>query len=194
MDRHEENLPRRKPFKTRLAASFLIWFASAALLGVGWFFTWILPARSGLELRGAELPEPAETRLAEGVIFDDGHYLSRRQEYYRPRAVFAVNGQEYRIEAVGGYAVERLPAFPQQGSRTEIVYLESDPGRAWFRWEYDRMRSEYASLSAGSVGDAIRRNYEAAATVAATALGLFLLTNLFVPIMRPFGALVKTRR
>jgi hypothetical protein len=56
------------------------------------------------------------------------------------------------------------------------------------------MRSDHASWSAGRAGDAVRANYKTAATIAAAALGLILVINLFVPILRPFGALIRIRR
>lgn len=185
---------RRRSLRIRLGASFLIWLAVALLLGVGWLFAWMLPSRGEFELRGADLPEPAETRSATGIVIDDGHYLSRRQAYYRPRARFSADGRDYEVEATGGYAPQALVSIPVRGSETEIVYHPSDPARAWFKWEYERMRSDHASWSAGRVGDAIRANYKTAASIAAAALGLVLLINLFVPVLRPFRAFVKTRR
>ncbi len=189
MEKMPEKDSPRKPISARAAVSALIWIGLVLTLSVGGLFVWILPGRSDRELIGDRLPPPAAVIRAEGEIVDDGRYVSARRTYFRPRARFAVDGREFEFESVNGYAEDLLPAYPQRGAAIAVVYRKSDPSEAWFAWEFDRLRTESAALSAGRFGDTVRKYYLAASTIIAAASGLFLLINVFFPILAIFANL-----
>jgi hypothetical protein len=164
----------------------VIWLIILLFVGSIGFFISILDGRSEIQMRGADLPPLSELTQTEGKIVSEGQYNQRRSSFYKPRTKFQVNGQTYEFRTVGSYSAEYFPWFPSQGRKVEVLYVTSDPARAWMKWEYELMLNDYSGLSSGLINEKIKAVYIYIALSILTLSGLFLIINLFFPLLGRF--------
>jgi len=177
-----EKIRDRKPFKTRLISSMIIWLIIAFIVGNIGFFAWMMPKRGEFELRGAKLPPLAELTLAEGNIINMGYYISRRTQFINPTIEFQSKGRSYQFRAVDAYQPHLFPF--QQNQKVEVLFVANEPEKAWLKWEYERLTENYQGFSVLLLGETIWAYYFYFASILLGLSGLILIINLFVPIFR----------
>lgn len=168
----------RRPFKTRLYTSIIVWLIIVFVtVSFGFIFGSKKERRS--ELPGAQLPIIGLNSTQGKITKVSYHSDSRRGTFVTPTLEFETGGHLYRTTTVRSYSVRELPF--SDGQHVEVAFLASEPAKAWLKWEYDELMAEYNSLSVrayDSIGPIY--NYLTAAIVLFSAL--FLTVNLFVPL------------
>jgi len=123
--------PARKPFRTRLIASFSVWLV-IVFLDVA--FGFVLNSRSERrsELLGAQLPTiglaSAKGRISV-ISFSGGE---RRGTFGTPVFEFEAGGRSYENRTLRSYWSADLPF--SSGQSVDIVFLERSPENSWLKW------------------------------------------------------------
>jgi hypothetical protein len=168
----------RKPFKTRLYASFFIWLIIVFLVAS---FGFIINSKTERrnELLGAQLPTTGLTLTVGKITKISYNNHPRRGTFVIPSVEFEQDGKIYQTTTARSYAMREFPYV--DGQSVEVVFVASEPGKAWLKWEYDDLMTEYNSFFVRAY-DAVGPiyNYLAAAIMFLTAL--FFTVNLFVPL------------
>ena len=129
---------------------------------------------------GSQLPVAGISTVEGKIIRISYGSDPRRGTFATPSFEFETDGKMFRATALRGYSIRDLPFGDEQ--KVPVVFATDDPTRAWLKWEYDNLLTEYNSFSARAY-DAIEPVYNYLAGAVVVAVGAFLFVNLFTPLL-----------
>jgi hypothetical protein len=173
------------PFLQRLVASLIIFLIPVVLFG-GFGVVLLLTPDDKSQLPGAKLPARSTLLEIEGKIvainYVVGGTSARPRQFTRPVAEYTLNGASHQIGTVNVYSPDSH-SF-QAGQVTPVLVSPGDPQTAWLKWEYDRFMEE---LNRTTFGDVVRAVFFYGGLGVIGLTGLFVLLNLFGPLLQNSG-------